>query len=129
MLQYPACYLFIDDMAELTETLYSGSAQMQNIVGFMENFFDKGALHNMYVFGAVPLSGYSMALGYRAFRLAAERKTGLLLGGDAARQQLFDLSALPYSEQTKKFRPGIALLPQDHERERPEKIVLPIARG
>lgn len=129
MLQYPAYYLFIDDLTELTKQLYGSSEAMRNILGFMENFFDKGAMHNMFVFAGVPLSEYSVALGYRAFRLAADRKTGLLLGGDSTRQQLFDFSGLPYSEQSKKYKAGIGLLPADHERERPEKIVLPMAKG
>ena len=128
MLQYPEYYLFIDDFIELTTNLYNNSKDMQNIVGFMENFFDKGALHNMYVFAGVPLAEYNIALGYRVFRLAVEQKNGLLLGGDSVRQQLFDFSGLPYSEQSRKYRPGIALLPVDHERERPEKIVLPMAK-
>ena len=129
MLQYPEYYLFIDDFIELTTNLYNNSKDMQNIVGFMENFFDKGALHNMYVFAGVPLAEYNIALGYRVFRLAVEQKNGLLLGGDSVRQQLFDFSGLSYSEQSRKYRPGIALLPADHERERPEKIVLPMAKG
>lgn len=129
MLSYPAYYVFIDDFVELTIKLYNNSQEMQNIVGFMENFFDKGALHNMYVFAGVPLSEYNVALGYRVFRLAVEQKNGLLLGGDSIRQQLFDFSGLPYSEQSRKYKTGIALLPADHERERPEKIILPMVKG
>ena len=129
MLEYPAHYLFIDDMMEFVRKLYNNSQAMQGIVGFMENFFDKGAMHNMYVFAGIPLAEYSIGLGYKVFKLAADRRTGMLLGGDPSRQQLFDFSSLPYSEQSKKYRPGIGLLPADNEREQAIKVVLPMAKG
>lgn len=129
MTRFRAQYLFVDDITELMQRLYGPAKEMQDIRGFMENFFDKGALHNMYVFAGLPQERYIDALGYEAFGAVAARKTGLLLGGDATRQQFLDFSSLPYAEQTKKFRPGIALLPPDQEREGAEKVVIPAAKA
>ena len=83
----------------------------------------------MYVFGCVAQESYKDSIGYRAFNTMVGRKTGILLGGNLDRQQLFDFSSLPYSEQVKKEKPGIAMVPANHEHDRPVKVVIPKAKG
>ena len=129
MLQYKAKFIFINDVSEFMQQLYGESQEMKNIRGFMENFLDKGEAHNMYVFGCVAQESYKDSIGYRAFNTMVGRKTGILLGGNLDRQQLFDFSSLPYSEQVKKEKPGIAMVPANHEHDRPVKVVIPKAKG
>lgn len=129
MSQYAPIFLFIDNLNLFLQRVYAPSEEMMNIVGFLENFFDKGALHNMYVFMTLPLEEYGAVLGRQIFTHIASRKKGLLLGGSVSEQRLFDMTGMPFQEQTKPLKPGIAVLPASDEYEQPIKIVLPLAKG
>lgn len=129
MLGYPAKFIFIDNFAEFIARVYSASESMQNIVGFLENFFDKGDLHNIYVFAGMPVEQHNAVVGRKIFDLVVGRKTGVLLGGGAGEQRLFDMSGLSYQEMSKPMKVGVGLLPPGEDNERPVRVVIPLAKG
>ncbi len=129
MRKYRAMHIFVDNLEDFITRLYAPVEQMQAIVPFIENFLEKGALHNIYLYGALGLEGYAALSAYRSFDLLLTRRTGILLGGNMMNQRLFDMSGLPYQEQNRVYGAGVGFLPPYRDVLRPMKIVVPLIGG
>lgn len=118
--------IIIANLANFVEhvTNPSGTEPMKP---FVENLLDKGALHNVFWFAALNYDDIASVAGNRVYELFVRGKNGAHFGGNVAAQRLFNFDYVPYMEQTKTQKPGIAMLPQtDYETVR--KIVLPLVK-
>ena len=55
-------------------------------------------------------------------------QNGILLGGSASSQQVFDFSGMPFKEQGTQEKPGVGLVPPRNG-EPHERVILPLAKG
>ncbi len=122
-------FIIIADMEAYMKSIYTPEKGVGNMSGFMENILDKGSLHNIYIFGCVNPEEAAALSGYRAYTIFANYKKGLHLGGNVAGQRTFNFSNIPYMEQSKTMKPGIALTPSEEDESVASKVVLPLARG
>ncbi|MBR3307998.1 MAG: type VII secretion protein EssC [Lachnospiraceae bacterium] len=93
----------------------------------LANLFEKGALHNIYWFGAVGVEQVPELMGLMSWQAFAKEKNGVWLGGNVSDQRLFSFEHLPYKEQTKKRKPGVGMLPT-HENDDCIAVVYPLYR-
>jgi len=126
--QFEPYFIFIDNLTEFVQRIYTKKEGVQDISGFLENFAEKGSLHNIYIIACYSTEDYGKVAGKRLFDIIASYRLGLLLGGNAAEQKLFNFSGMSYQEQTKTYRAGIALIPGTGNAE-PSKVILPLVRG
>ena len=69
-----------------------------------------------------------MVTGMRAYDLFTRYKQGLHFGGNVAAQRIFNFDYIPYMEQSRTEKPGIAMLPASEE-ETVRKVAVPLSKG
>lgn len=103
-------FILIEDMAGFVEQLYHPQNGDQSIRSFFETFFNKGWLHQIFIFGGINQDNNSRVMGRPVFDYFVRDKTGIHFGGNANAQQLFDFDYLSFKEQNKPEKPGVGLL-------------------
>ncbi|WP_455718435.1 type VII secretion protein EssC [Anaerosporobacter sp.] len=121
--------IFIADLVTYMKSIYTPEKGVGGMSGFMENILEKGSLHNIYLFGCANPEDVSTLSGYRAYNIFTDYKKGMHLGGNVAAQRLFNFNNIPYMEQSKVMKPGIALTPSTEDESIAMKVVIPLARG
>lgn len=121
----PPIFLLISDLAGFVRCVYDTDLQYPGVRAFYENAMDKGALHNIYFIACVNTGEMTSLLGKKIYERMAACKTGIHLGGNVARQKLFDFSGIPFAEQSRPLKPGIGLLPPDLNHPAPRRVIIP----
>ena len=65
--------------------------------------------------------------GYQIYNAFIKDKNGLHLGGNVVAQRIMNFDYVPYMEQSKVTKKGIAMLPANEE-ETTKTVVLPLYR-
>lgn len=104
-------FIFIADLADFIMQIYTKKPNQLDVSGYLENFFDRGDGHNIYVFSALNTVDNGRLTGKRAYDLFIGRRAGVLTGGNAAEQRILDFSTLSYKEQTGVKKLGEVLVP------------------
>ena len=125
MSQETPVFLFIPDMEWFLDTVYASSHGMK---GFVETLFNKGALHNIYFVGVLPVDKKGAVNGYQAFQYFVRDKNGIHFGGNVMKNSMLSYDYLSYQEQNKPQKPGIGMLPDIAGEHPVEKVVVPLAR-
>ncbi|MBR6770712.1 MAG: type VII secretion protein EssC [Lachnospiraceae bacterium] len=123
MNQEERIYIFLPNLAEFIQHIYrpgNGAGQMNALI---ENLWDKGSLHNIYWFGCIRLEDVNEVSGMRAYNLFIKEKKGAHFGGNVSAQRIFSFDYLPFAEQSKSEKVGIAMLPASEENVR--KVAVP----
>lgn len=120
-------YLFIADLAVYLQSVYTPQPGVGEMKGFMETIFAKGALHNIYIFGAYQPENMAALNNYAAYRSFAAAKRGMLLGGNVGGQRLFTFRNVPYAELNRTAKRGVAMVPDEEDDTTARYIVLPLA--
>ena len=121
-------FLFIDDLSGFVQTVYQASGAYGAMRGFYENAIERGALHNIYVIACVDTENTTSLLGRKIYEKMAAYRTGIHLGGNVAAQKILNFATMPFAEQSKQTKPGLALLPQDIDHSNVRKVVIPRLR-
>jgi DNA segregation ATPase FtsK/SpoIIIE, S-DNA-T family len=122
-------YIIVADLASFLNSIYSPKEGVGAMSGFMENIIEKGRLHNIYFFAGLNVDDVSKALGYKVYQCFTGYKRGAHLGGNTIAQKIFNFNNIPYMEQSKVLKTGIALVPSAEDDTVGEKVVIPLARG
>lgn len=120
-------YLLIADLPDYLKSVYTPEAGVGEMKGFMETIFAKGALHNIYLFAAYEPESIAALNAYTAYRSFAAAKKGILLGGNAGGQRLFNFQNVPYAELNRSAKKGIGMTPDRDEETTARYVVLPLA--
>ena len=94
----------------------------------IENLFDKGSLHHIFWFACLKLEDVNTVAGIRAYDLFVRYKKGVHFGGNVSAQRIFNFDYIPYMEQSKTEKTGIAMLPASEE-ETVRKVAVPLCKG
>lgn len=116
---------FIGDMQEFLKHVYKPAEGVGAMSGFLETLFDKGSLHNVYWFAAMNSDDASGLTAYKAYTLFTKYKKGLHFGGNVGAQRVFSFDHIPYMEQSKAEKPGVAMLPYNED-ESTKKVIIPL---
>lgn len=128
MQSFRPVFIFIDNLLDFMKAVYTPSDPSISMKGFVENIFDRGMMHNIYIFGSASLSDTAKLGSYKAFGLFTASKTGALTGAAVSSQRLLDFGRIPYSESTKAPPAGTAIIADTEGASALKKVVLPAAR-
>lgn len=121
-------YFFVDDLGEFVKQVYSHTDPRENIQGFLENITDKGNLFNIYIIAAYNHEKNLDVTGFGIFENIVRYKTGIHLGGNVVSQRIMDFEYIPFTEQSRTYKPGIGLLPAVEGEVETKTVVLPLDR-
>lgn len=128
MRQFRARYLFIANCADFVQHVTCPQAGIGEMRPFVENILDKGSMHNVFIFAVHNQDDASKVAGTKIFEYITRAKTGVHFGGNVAGQRIFNFDYVPYQEQNKPQKPGIAMLPANED-EDVRKVVVPLLKG
>lgn len=120
-------FIFISDLADFVDIVYSPQGREAVLNGALENLIGKGFLHNIYWIAGFNQDDRVRVMGKEVYESYIKDPSGIHLGGNAAAQQIFDFSSIPFSEQSQVTKPGIALAPA-RDGEPLRRVVIPLAR-
>ena len=101
----------ISDLTALARLAGSPEAAGRNLGGALANLFGKGFLHNIYFVAGYNPDDRARAAGTPVFEEFVKDRAGCHLGGNVAAQQLLEFGGMPFKEQNRPEKPGIALIP------------------
>lgn len=129
MCQEETWLVVISDLAAFMELVYSSAGRERNLNGALENLIGKGYLHQIFFAAAIDTEDKARASGEgKLYDFFTREQNGVLLGGNAASQQIFDFSGMPFRDQGTPEKPGVGLVPPKNG-EPYERVILPLARG
>ena len=120
-------FIFISDLPEFIRHIYSPADGVGRMEAVIENFWDKGRCHGIFWFSALNPDDVNAAAGRRAYKLFTEDKRGAYFGGNVNAQKLFSFDDMPYMEQLRPEKAGVAMLPMTEE-ETVRKVAVPLCR-
>ncbi|MBR4759933.1 MAG: type VII secretion protein EssC [Lachnospiraceae bacterium] len=121
-------YLFIGDLNEFVFRVHNPGEGVGAMAPFVSTLLDKGAMHNVYWFGCLNQDDMSKSAGLDVMNLFVRSKKGMHLGGNVSAQRYLAFDHVPYLEQSKSQKPGIAMLSTDEE-ESTNTLVLPFYKA
>lgn len=122
----PLLCFFIADLPSYFKSIYQPQTGVGKMDGFMENILQKGALHNIFFFGCMQPDDQNTAV-QTAFRHYLSHPNGILLGGNASSQRLFNFQNIPFAQLSKPLPKGIGLATAPGDDTQAQTVVLPLA--
>ncbi len=124
MQQFPKLFIFIDDLPEFVQKVHNPGEGVGAMAPFVSTLLEKGAMHNVFWIAGFNQEDAAAAAGFGVYNLFVKDKNGMHLGGNVAAQRLLEFGHLPYQEQGRSQKPGIAMLPAQEE-DKTTMVVLP----
>ena len=121
-------FIFISDFTEFIKRIYRHNEDVKDMTAFLSNITDKGYMHNVFWIIAYNQDNYTDILGKPVYENLVRNKKGIHLGGNVSSQRLFEFSYLPYMQQGKLQKVGIAMLPSVGEEDITQKVIVPIVK-
>lgn len=123
--EFKPVFIFISELDKFITTVYKSEYDMK---GFVENLFGKGQNNNIYIFADMPVRSRADVSGYPAFESFIGYGKGVHLGGKTAGNTMLSFDYIPYSDQNKAERAGIATLPEVYKESETSKVVIPLVK-
>ena len=127
MQQFRKLFIFIGELPEFVYRVHNPGEGVSPMAPFLSTLLDKGAMHNVFWFAGFNQDETSKAIGLNVYNLFIKEKNGMHLGGNVSAQRTMNFDYIPYKEQNKSLKPGIAVLPECED-ESTRRVVLPLYR-
>ncbi len=118
-------FIFINDLAKFINYMYEPEGKGADMVGFLENITERGHMHNVFIFGCLGTENLSSVSGLPLYNNLVQDKNGILLGGGASNQNMFEFPGMSYSDQSKLHRPGVGMVPPDNDEPETRTVIIP----
>lgn len=125
MQMYKPIFIFIDNFSDFIKSVYTPSDGINPMKGFVENIFDKGALHNIYIFSCCETADALKLGAYKAFGLFTKERKGALVGTSVSSQRILDFGRISYTEAGRVPDDGTILIADGGRASSLCKVVLP----
>ena len=119
--------IVIGDLPEFIKKSDNPGEGFTSMTRFLCNLLEKGALHNIYWIAAYDQDRSAEISGIASYAAFVKDKNGIHLGGNTQAQRLMQFDHLPYAQQGRKLKAGIALLPT-HEEDSTLSVAIPLYR-
>ena len=129
MQSYPPVYVFVADLNDYLQRIYSGQGVLKSVASAMENILSKGQLLNVYFLAAVDSKDVVMLQGRAAYQSFVRQLNGVALGGELSKQSTFTAGNLPYTEQNRPLKTGFGYAVRQDELQVMDLIVIPQNKG
>ena len=111
MLKMKRIVVLINDIEYFVNAVSKSiKSKKYDLPSVMTNLLDKGYLHNIFFMSCVNTDVAKRLVGNRLYAAFAADRIGILLGGNAMSQNVFDFGSLSFAEQSKVYKPGIGLI-------------------
>lgn len=130
MQNYKHIYIFVADIVEFVQSIYRKQEDGTSMNGYIENITEKGSYHNFYFFGCLNPDQITKTVGLKVYSNWIGYKTGIHVGGHVSSvQRIYGFSNIPFVEQDKGMKKGLALTPSLEDSSIAETVVIPLAKG
>ena len=126
MQRFNPVFIFISNLKDFVKHV-TAPEKVGSMLGFVQNMLEKGKAHNVYLFAVINQEDVSRVEGNEIYMGFRKYKTGAYFGGNVSEQRIFNFDHIPYSEQRKPLKRGIAMLPYSEE-ESISKIAIPLCK-
>ena len=126
---YQPVFVFINDLVAFIKSMYSSEGRGKDVVKTLENLVDKGKLHNVYFISCINTDKQSEVVGLSLYDYFTADKNGVLLGGNAGSQRLFDFNGVPFGLLNVVHKPGIGIIPPKSGETEVNMVVVPLVGG
>ncbi|MBQ3463754.1 MAG: hypothetical protein IJH36_11755, partial [Clostridia bacterium] len=124
MLKKTRIAVIINDLEHFINTINTPlKSSKYDFKSVVVNLLEKGYLHNIFFISGLTVDSAKILAGNRLFTSFIADKNGILLGGGAVNQNVFDFSSMKFSEQNKVYKPGIGLI--STENAEAVKVIIP----
>ena len=127
MQQFKKIVIIISNLADFVKKVHHPEEGIENMVPFLNTLLEKGAMHNVFWIAGFNQDEASDLAGYKIYSAFIKDKNGMHLGGNVSAQRILNFDYVPYMEQGKTVKKGIAMLPANEE-ETTTTVVLPLYR-
>lgn len=118
-------FVFIADLPEFIRHIYLPSEGIGGMEAVVENFWDKGRGHGIFWVGCMNTEDANLVADRKAYKLFISDRRGAYFGGNVTAQKIFNFDDMPYAEQIKPEKPGVAILPLTED-ETVRKVAVPL---
>jgi len=125
MQQFKKRFIIVNDLPEFVSKVHNPGEGVGDMAPFLSTLLEKGAMHNVFWFAAFNQDDATKAAGFAIYNLFTKYRTGMHFGGNVSAQRLLPFDHVPYIEQGKSQKPGIAMLPTQDEQQT-TMVVLPL---
>ena len=129
MKDYQQIFVLIADLNNFINACANPGGGRASMAAQADNIIQKGALHQIYFFGAVDTQDLTAASVQNIYRSFVRGKQGVHLGGELNTQKLLSYRNIPFAEQTKSMKPGVGYVPDAEDNANVEQIVIPMNKG
>lgn len=120
-------FVFITNMSDFINQVYDAANTLNgDMRGFIENITEKGKGLNIYFISVINTDNLGSMPGNRTFINLTTGADGALLGGNPNQQRIFDFSALPFAEQSRAAKPGLAYIAPQFGEAGISKYIIPL---
>lgn len=123
--RFPPVFIFIANLKSFLDAAYRRIDGVGQLSAGLERIFERGQSLNVFFFavaGATDVPMMSDKLAYLAF---TKSRTGVLLGTELSRQNVFQFQNIRYNEQNKRFKTGIGYATSMQEPQSVDLVVFP----
>ena len=121
-------FLFISSITDFLKIIYRPQGSISPMNEFFESAAAKGALHNILMIGCFSPEESAVLSGYPAFKMMADNRKGLHLGGELIKQKVFDFQNISAAEKSRPQKKGLAYVSDDREEGSGIEAVIPLAK-
>ncbi len=126
---FPPVYIFLPDLCGFFQSIYSDLEKVGKLNRQIEVIFAKGQLLNIYFFAALNVKQIPEVSGHAAWLSFSKECNGVFIGGALSEQTLFSYQGIPFQEQRKRLKPGMAYAVDQADDQTVQPIIFPQNRG
>ena len=126
---YPPAFYFIANLKAFLDAVYSKVEGVGRLSPWIETIFAKGRLLNVYFFAAAGIGELPSMIDKPAYLDFIKEKSGVLMGGELNKQNIFPYQNIRYQEQGKKFKAGMGYAANQTGEQTVDLIVAPNNKG
>ena len=126
MADYQQVFVLIADLPNFIQACINPGGGKASMGPQVENILQKGALHQVYFFGAIQPQESTAASAQGIYRSFVRAKQGVHLGGELNAQKLLTYKNIPFLEQGKSRKPGLGYVPDPKDSINVAEIVVPM---
>ncbi|MBQ5561745.1 MAG: type VII secretion protein EssC [Lachnospiraceae bacterium] len=118
-------FVFIGDLVEFIEKAY---ARKDSFSAMLENFTEKGSMHNIFFIGELNVSKAQSIKKTQLLLNMASYQTGIHFGGSLSDNFILPFAYVSFKQMDIKEKAGVGILPGERGYDGTYKVVIPMAR-
>lgn len=127
--EFPPVYYFIADLKAFLDIIYSNLEGIGRLNRWIENIFAKGQYLNVYFFALTSLGQIPEMTNKPAYTQFIKAKSGVLMGGELNKQNIFSYQNIRYNDQGKHLKAGMGYAVSQNGDQTVNLIVVPNNKG